>query len=81
LISKHQRCFLKDFKFSLPGRQFNECFDGYQLAVNFGTPTDAIAVALTHSKEFADVFVQIKNENLVYIDASSNRNKCSTSGG
>jgi hypothetical protein len=30
------------------------------MAVNFGTPTDAIAVALAHSKEFADVFVSNK---------------------
>ncbi|MDG2432267.1 UDP-N-acetylmuramate--L-alanine ligase [Flavobacterium sp.] len=61
---------LTDFKFALPGRHnLMNALMAIAMAVNFGTPTDAIAVALASFKGVRRRFsYQIKNENLVYID-------------
>ena len=61
---------LKDFSFSLPGRHnLMNALMAIAMAVNFGTPTDAIAVALASFKGVRRRFsYQIKKENLVYID-------------
>ena len=61
---------LKDFSFSLPGRHnLMNALMAIAMAINFGTPTDAIAVALASFIGVRRRFsYQVKNENLVYID-------------
>ena len=61
---------LKDFSFSLPGRHnLMNALMAIAMAINFGTPTDAIAVALGSFIGVRRRFsYQVKNENLVYID-------------
>ena len=61
---------LKDFRFGLPGRHnLMNALMALAMAVNFGTPTDAIARALASFKGIRRRFsYQIKSENLVYID-------------
>ena len=61
---------LKDFRFGLPGRHnLMNALMALAMAVNFGTPTDAIAKALASFKGIRRRFsYQIKTENLVYID-------------
>ncbi|GEL09775.1 UDP-N-acetylmuramate--L-alanine ligase [Flavobacterium glycines] len=61
---------LKDFRFGLPGRHnLMNALMAFAMAVNFGTPTDAIAKALASFKGIRRRFsYQIRTENLVYID-------------
>ncbi len=61
---------LKDFRFGLPGRHnLMNALMALAMAVNFGTPTVAIARALASFKGIRRRFsYQIKSENLVYID-------------
>ena len=61
---------LKDFRFGLPGRHnLMNALMALAMAVNFGTPTVAIAKALASFKGIRRRFsYQIKSENLVYID-------------
>jgi UDP-N-acetylmuramate--alanine ligase len=61
---------LKDFSFGLPGRHnLMNALMAIAMAINFGTPTDAIAVALASFKGVRRRFsYQIKTDNLVYID-------------
>lgn len=61
---------LKDFKFGLPGRHnLMNALMAIAMAINFGSPTDAIAVALASFKGVRRRFsYQIKTDNLVYID-------------
>jgi len=61
---------LYDFRFALPGRHnLMNALMAIAMAVNFGTPTDAIAVALASFKGVRRRFsYQIKTNNLVYID-------------
>lgn len=61
---------LKDFRFGLPGRHnLMNALMAIAMAVSFGTPTDAIAIALASFKGIRRRFsYQIRTENLVYID-------------
>jgi len=61
---------LKDFCFGLPGRHnLMNALMALAMAINFGTPTDAIAKALASFKGIRRRFsYQIRTENLVYID-------------
>ncbi len=61
---------LKDFRFGLPGRHnLMNALMAFAMAVNFGTPTDAIAKALASFKGIRRRFsYQIRTEDLVYID-------------
>ena len=61
---------LKDFRFGLPGRHnLMNALMAIAMAEIFGTPTEAIAVALASFKGVKRRFsYQIKNNNLVYID-------------
>lgn len=61
---------LKDFSFGLPGRHnLMNALMAIAMAVNFGTPTDAIALALASFKGVRRRFsYQIKTDGLVYID-------------
>lgn len=61
---------LKDFKFGLPGRHnLMNALMAIAMAINFGSPTDAIAVALASFKGVRRRFsYQIKTDDLVYID-------------
>ena len=61
---------LKDFRFGLPGRHnLMNALMALAMAVNFGTPTDAIARALASFKGIRRRFsYQIRTEKLVYID-------------
>ncbi|MEN9907120.1 MAG: hypothetical protein RLZZ540_261 [Bacteroidota bacterium] len=61
---------LKDFRFGLPGRHnLMNALMAFAMAVNFGTPTDAIAKALASFKGIRRRFsYQIRSEKLVYID-------------
>jgi len=61
---------LTDFRFGLPGRHnLMNALMAFAMAVNFGTPTDAIAKALASFKGIRRRFsYQIRTENLVYID-------------
>ena len=61
---------LKDFRFGLPGRHnLMNALMAIAMAEIFGTPTDAIAVALASFKGVKRRFsYQIKNNDLVYID-------------
>ncbi len=61
---------LNDFRFGLPGRHnLMNALMALAMAVNFGTPTVAIARALASFKGIRRRFsYQIKSENLVYID-------------
>jgi UDP-N-acetylmuramate--alanine ligase len=61
---------LKDFSFGLPGRHnLMNALMAIAMAVNFGTPTDAIAIALASFKGVRRRFsYQIKTDSLVYID-------------
>lgn len=61
---------LKDFRFGLPGRHnLMNALMATAMALNFGTPTDAIAMALASFKGIRRRFsYQIRTENLVYID-------------
>lgn len=61
---------LQDFSFGLPGRHnLMNALMAIAMAVNFGTPTDAIAVALASFKGVRRRFsYQIKTDSLVYID-------------
>jgi UDP-N-acetylmuramate--alanine ligase len=61
---------LKDFRFGLPGKHnLMNALMAIAMAVNFGTPTDAIAKALASFKGIRRRFsYQIKTDNLVYID-------------
>jgi UDP-N-acetylmuramate--alanine ligase len=61
---------LKDFSFGLPGRHnLMNALMAIAMAINFGTPTDAIAIALASFKGVRRRFsYQIKTDSLVYID-------------
>jgi UDP-N-acetylmuramate--alanine ligase len=61
---------LSDFRFGLPGRHnLMNALMAIAMAKNFGTPTDAIAKALTSFKGIKRRFsYQIKTDKLVYID-------------
>ena len=61
---------LKNFRFGLPGRHnLMNALMALAMAVNFGTPTDAIARALASFKGIRRRFsYQIRTEKLVYID-------------
>ena len=61
---------LKDFRFGLPGRHnLMNALMAIAMAEIFGTPTDAIAVALASFKGVKRRFsYQIKKDDLVYID-------------
>ena len=61
---------LKDFRFSLPGRHnLMNALMAIAMAINFGSPTDAIAVALASFKGVRRRFsYQIQTDSLVYID-------------
>jgi UDP-N-acetylmuramate--alanine ligase len=61
---------LKDFRFGLPGRHnLMNALMAFAMAVNFGTPTDAIAKALASFQGIRRRFsYQIRSEKLVYID-------------
>ena len=61
---------LKDFRFGLPGRHnLMNALMAIAMAEIFGTPTEAIAVALASFKGVKRRFsYQIKNNDLVYID-------------
>jgi UDP-N-acetylmuramate--alanine ligase len=61
---------LKDFRFGLPGKHnLMNALMAIAMAVNFGTPTDAIAIALASFKGIRRRFsYQIKTDDLVYID-------------
>jgi UDP-N-acetylmuramate--alanine ligase len=61
---------LLDFRFGLPGKHnLMNALMAIAMAEIFGTPTDAIAVALASFKGVKRRFsYQIKRENLVYID-------------
>ncbi|WP_016989691.1 UDP-N-acetylmuramate--L-alanine ligase [Flavobacterium sp. ACAM 123] len=61
---------LKDFRFGLPGKHnLMNALMAIAMAINFGTPTDAIAIALASFKGIRRRFsYQIKTEDLVYID-------------
>jgi len=61
---------LKDFRFGLPGRHnLMNALMAIAMALSFGTPTDAIAIALASFKGIRRRFsYQIRTENLVYID-------------
>ncbi|WP_367755053.1 UDP-N-acetylmuramate--L-alanine ligase [Flavobacterium sp. WC2430] len=61
---------LKDFRFGLPGRHnLMNALMAIAMAEIFGTPTEAIAVALASFKGVKRRFsYQIKRKNLVYID-------------
>ncbi len=61
---------LTDFRFGLPGRHnLMNALMAIAMAEIFGTPTEAIAVALASFKGVKRRFsYQIKNDNLVYID-------------
>jgi UDP-N-acetylmuramate--alanine ligase len=61
---------LKDFRFGLPGKHnLMNALMAIAMAVNFGTPTDAIAIALATFKGIRRRFsYQIKTDDLVYID-------------
>lgn len=61
---------LKDFRFGLPGRHnLMNALMAIAMAEIFGTPTDAIAIALASFKGVKRRFsYQIKTKNLVYID-------------
>lgn len=61
---------LKDFRFGLPGRHnLMNALMAIAMAEIFGTPTEAIAVALASFKGVKRRFsYQIKTKNLVYID-------------
>lgn len=61
---------LTDFRFGLPGRHnLMNALMAFAMAVNFGTPTDAIAKALASFKGIRRRFsYQIRTEDLVYID-------------
>jgi UDP-N-acetylmuramate--alanine ligase len=59
-----------NFRFALPGRHnLMNALMAIAMAINFGSPTDAIAIALASFKGVRRRFsYQIKSENLVYID-------------
>jgi UDP-N-acetylmuramate--alanine ligase len=61
---------LKDFRFGLPGKHnLMNALMAIVMAVNFGIPTDSIAIALTSFKGIKRRFsYQIKTDDLVYID-------------
>ena len=61
---------IKDLRFGLPGKHnLMNALMAIAMAINFGTPTDAIAVALASFKGIKRRFsYQIKTDNLVYID-------------
>ncbi|WP_366186811.1 UDP-N-acetylmuramate--L-alanine ligase [Flavobacterium ovatum] len=61
---------LKDFRFGLPGRHnLMNALMAVAMADIYGTPTDAIAMALASFKGIRRRFsYQIKTENLIYID-------------
>ncbi|NGY36159.1 UDP-N-acetylmuramate--L-alanine ligase [Flavobacterium sp. XN-5] len=61
---------LKDFRFGLPGKHnLMNALMAIAMAINFGTPTDAIAIALASFKGIRRRFsYQIKTDELVYID-------------
>ncbi|MGA9638065.1 UDP-N-acetylmuramate--L-alanine ligase [Flavobacterium sp.] len=61
---------LKDFRFGLPGKHnLMNALMAVAMADIYGTPTDAIAMALASFKGIRRRFsYQIKKENLVYID-------------
>jgi UDP-N-acetylmuramate--alanine ligase len=61
---------LKDLRFGLPGKHnLMNALMAIAMAINFGTPTDAIAIALASFKGIRRRFsYQIKTEDLVYID-------------
>ncbi|CAM2791347.1 UDP-N-acetylmuramate--L-alanine ligase [Flavobacterium frigoris] len=61
---------LKDFRFGLPGKHnLMNALMAIAMAINFGTPTDAIAIALASFKGIRRRFsYQIKTDDLVYID-------------
>jgi UDP-N-acetylmuramate--alanine ligase len=61
---------LKDFRFGLPGKHnLMNALMALAMAINFGTPTAAIAMALASFKGIRRRFsYQIKTEDLVYID-------------
>ncbi|TDE06279.1 UDP-N-acetylmuramate--L-alanine ligase [Flavobacterium hiemivividum] len=61
---------LKDFRFGLPGKHnLMNALMAIAMAINFGTPTDAIAIALASFKGIRRRFsYQIKKDELVYID-------------
>jgi UDP-N-acetylmuramate--alanine ligase len=61
---------LKDFRFGLPGKHnLMNALMAIAMAINFGTPTDAIAMALASFKGIRRRFsYQIKTDDLVYID-------------
>jgi len=61
---------LKDFHFGLPGKHnLMNALMAIAMAINFGTPTDAIAIALASFKGIRRRFsYQIKTDDLVYID-------------
>ncbi|MBA0884557.1 UDP-N-acetylmuramate--L-alanine ligase [Flavobacterium undicola] len=61
---------LKDFRFGLPGRHnLMNALMAFAMAVNFGTPTDAIAKALASFQGIRRRFsYQIRSKKLVYID-------------
>jgi UDP-N-acetylmuramate--alanine ligase len=61
---------LKDFRFGLPGKHnLMNALMAIAMAVTFGTPTGAIAIALASFKGIRRRFsFQIKTDDLVYID-------------
>jgi UDP-N-acetylmuramate--alanine ligase len=61
---------LNDFRFGLPGRHnLMNALMAIAMAVNFGSPTDAIAAALASFKGVRRRFsYQIKTDDIVYID-------------
>ena len=61
---------IKDLRFGLPGKHnLMNALMAIAMAINFGTPTDAIAIALASFKGIKRRFsYQIKTDNLVYID-------------
>jgi UDP-N-acetylmuramate--alanine ligase len=61
---------IKDLRFGLPGKHnLMNALMAIAMAINFGTPTGAIAIALASFKGIRRRFsYQIKTDNLVYID-------------
>jgi len=61
---------LKDFRFGLPGKHnLMNALMAIAMAINFGTPTEAISKALASFKGIRRRFsYQIKTDHLVYID-------------
>ncbi|MEZ7497602.1 UDP-N-acetylmuramate--L-alanine ligase [Flavobacterium sp. Arc3] len=61
---------LKDFRFGLPGKHnLMNALMAIAMAINFGTPTEAISKALASFKGIRRRFsYQIKTDDLVYID-------------